>query len=155
MTPCTFADSLTNAEKACRTAIARIFDGSLKVYRFANPGVPDCAVFDIGHSQTGDLNLCHADSYHWRATLEIFSRDHDQLQRHIMQLLEALPINFNYSPDDELRESSNVLLFRVAPEAQAIGDITTASVAPPQGGAEIPAYSVTIHFDVVFAVRFE
>lgn len=35
MTPCTFADSLTNAEKACRTAIARIFDSALKVYRFA------------------------------------------------------------------------------------------------------------------------
>ena len=67
MTPCTFADSLTNAEKACRTAIASIFDGALKVYRFANPGVPDCAVFDIGYLQTGEHATFKAPAYHFRA----------------------------------------------------------------------------------------
>lgn len=153
MKECEGVDALTNAEKACREVLQRLIGG--KVYRFHNPGDPDCAVFDIGYMQTGDLAMCDSKSYHWRATLDIYRRDHDELQREIMRLLLALPVNADIRREDDLRENSNVIVFRVAPEAQNVGQIVVADVQTVKDGKPIPCYTCPIRFDVVFAARFD
>lgn len=154
MKECDICDALTNAEKACRLAIVRAFGYEVNVYRFANPGETDCAVFDIGYSYTGDLNVCRAESLHWRGTLELFNREHDALQRMVMRLIDAFPVNDTLHADDDAREESNVLLLRIAPESNAVGSIGVEEVSPKNGGAPVQTYTCKVAFDVVFAVRF-
>ena len=153
MKECDGLDAMTVAEKACKECLARKLEG-VRIYRFRNPGDPECAVFDIGYLQTGDLTVHDAPSYHFRAHLDLFHRDHDELQRDIMRLLLALPVNADIRTDDEVRETSNVVVFRIAPETQAVGEIVQADVQPAKDGNPIMCYTAAVKFDVVFAVRF-
>lgn len=153
MTECNGEEALTNAEKACKDALAKIVGG--RVYRFHNPGDPDCAVFDMGYMQTGDLALCDSKSYHFRAVLDLYRRDHDELQRAVMRLLLNLPVNADIRMDDDLREKSNVIVFRIAPEVQTVGQIVFADIQPVKDGKPIHCYTCPVRFDVVFAARFD
>ena len=153
MKECDELDALTVAELSCRECLARKLEG-MKVYRFRNPGDPDCAVFDIGYLQTGDLTVNDAQSYHFRAHLDLYNRDHDKLQRDIMRLLLTLPVNADIRTGDEVREESNVIVFRIAPETQAVGEIVQADVQPAKDGNPIMCYTAAVKFDVVFAARF-
>ena len=155
MRKCEFEDALTEAEKACRRYVARLIGERVKVYRFANPGETECAVFDIGNFYQGDLGLARAKSYHWRAALDIYHRDHDELQRLAMRLIGALPVSEDNAALEDLRAESNVLVFRLAPESNAVSAIETANVEPARGGASVPCYTLRVLFDVVFAARFE
>lgn len=153
MKECAFHETLTMAENACANAIKNRLPEDLPMFRFENPGRTDCAVFDIGSPRTGDLFAVKAKSLHYRGKLTLYRRDHDHLQQTIMSLVETFPVNADFSADHELRETSNVELLRIAPESGCISEIMRETVATHAG--EVATCSVTIAFDVVFAVRFD
>ena len=153
MKECAFHETLTMAETSCANALKNYLPEDMPVFRFENPGRADCAVFDIGSPRTGDLFAVKAKSLHYRGKLTLYRRDRDHLQQTIMSLVEAFPINADFSDDHELRESSNVKLLRVAPETNCISEITRETVMTR--GGEVATCSVMIFFDIVFAVRFD
>ena len=153
MKECDFADALTLAEKACAGSVAQLFD-RVKTYRATNPGDPDCQVFDIGHLHLGENTTFASHAYCFRAQLDLYRRDRTMLQKDLMRILQALPIGADNNAEAELRETSNVLTFRVAPETSAVGGITTADVSTDKDAKPIPCWTATVTFDVVFQARF-
>jgi len=153
MKECDFADALTEAEKACALCCKGMFDG-VKTYRATNPGDPDCNVFDIGYLATGECATFDATAYHWRGQLDLYRRDRTALQRDIMRILAALPVNADNRAEADLRETSNVLQFRVAPETKGVSEIVTANVNPDKDAKPIPTYTASVTFDIVFQARF-
>ena len=93
-------------------------------------------------------------AYCYRAQLDLYRRDRTALQRDIMRILQALPIGADNNSEAELRETSNVLNFRVAPEPNAVTSITTTDVSPDKDAKQIPCWTATVVFDVVFVARF-
>lgn len=145
-----FEDTLTEAEKACAAIVARTFAG--KTYRALNPGDPECQVFDIGQMMnTGSTTTFDAAAYHFRAKLEIFRRDRTALQRDIMKCVRTLP----FDQDAEAIEDTNLLCFRIAPEAVPVSEITVTDVSPDKDVKSIGCFTATILFDVVFQARFD
>ena len=153
MIECDYVDSMTFAEKACAGCLAQLFD-RVKTYRATNPGDPDCQVFDIGYLQTGDQATYNAPAYHFRAQLDLYRRDRTALQKDLMRILQALPVNADNNSEAELRETSNVLQLRVAPETQNGMAISTANVNQDKDAKPILCYTSTVLFDVVFQARF-
>lgn len=153
MKECVFEDAMTEAEKACAGSVAQLFD-RVKTYRGTNPGDPDCQVFDIGHLHIGENTTFNSAAYCYRAQLDLYRRDRTALQRDIMRILQALPIGADNNAEAELRETSNVLNFRVAPEPNAVTSITTTDVSPDKDAKQIPCWTATVVFDVVFVARF-
>lgn len=152
MKECNFEDSLEAAEIACKQHLERKL--GFKIMRSVGVGLPDEAVFDIGHLQTGEQMSYPAGAFHWRAQLDIYRRDRPELQRCIMRVIQSFPINRDMNADDELRETSNVELFRIALETNAVGTITRTDVTPPKATNSTQTNVVTILFDVVFRARF-
>ena len=113
-------------------------------------GGVDCMVFDIGHMQTGDVACFPAGLYHWRASLDLYDRNRSTLQRNIMRLLQELPIGHDWRKSHVVRRDSCVRQFRIAPETNAISDITTQKLEPRKGVPEIDVFAATVLFDVVF-----
>lgn len=153
MKECDFESSLTEAEIACKSKLHGLFD-NVQTKRSTNPGLPDCNVFDIGYLYTPDGTTFNPCAYHWRAQLDLYRRDRTVLQKEIMRVLAAFPVNADYRPDDDLRANSNVLQFRVAPETRAVSEITTTQVGTDKDAKPIMTYTATIQFDVVFQARF-
>ena len=152
MIECDFQDSMTVAEKACKEHVAKFI--GMKVYRDSNPGDPDCGVFNIGYLQTGEHAMYRAEAYHFRAQLELFRRDRTELQRQIMRLLESFPVNADTNVQAEIRDTSNVQVFRIAPETRAVGEVVRTDLNTEKDGQPIITFTCTILFDVVFRARF-
>lgn len=152
MKECDYQDAMTVAEKACQEHLAKFLD--MKVWRDANPGNPDCGVFNIGYLYTGEHTLFRANALHFRAQLDLFCRDRTKLQQFIMRILESFPINADTNATDALRERSNVHVFRVAPETRAVGEVTRTDIQMEKDGQPIITFTCAITFDVVFQVRF-
>ena len=147
-----FTRSLDEAEGACVAFLAEALcmRPGVDLFRSVNPGVADGGVFDIGYPQTGDLNTFRAPVYHFRAQLDLVSRDRRLLQARLMAILAALPVSSRHAPGSPLRADTNVETLRVAPEAGAVGEITTAKIAVEEGRREIPVFTSSVRFDVVF-----
>lgn len=143
-----YIDSLTVAEEACAKRLADFLGKT--VWRGVNPGETDCGVFNIGWLQTGEHCCYNAEALHFRASLDLFNRDRTGILRDIMRLLAAFPVNADLRTDDSLREESNVMVFRVAPEARAIGEALPAEVAVKTNASPVWAYRATAAIDVVF-----
>ena len=152
MKECNFEDSLEAAEIACKQELERRL--GIKILRSASTGLPDEAVFDIGHLQSGEQMGFPATAYHWRAQLDIYRRDRSELQKMIMRVVRAFPINRDMKADAELREGSNVDLFRIALETNAVSAITRTDVTPPNKENSMQTHVVSILFDVVFVADF-
>jgi len=153
MRECDFEDSLTFAEKACAGCVAQLFD-RVKTYRATNPGDPDCNVFDIGHLDIGDNTTFGSAAYCFRASLDLYRRDRTALQRDIMRILAALPIGADSNAEADIRQTSNVLAFRVAPQANAIGDVSATDVSADKDANSVPCWTAQVALDVVFQARF-
>ena len=143
-----YIDSLTVVEEACAKRLADFLGKT--VWRGVNPGETDCGVFNIGWLQTGEHCCYNAEALHFRASLDLFNRDRTGILRDIMRLLAAFPVNADLRTDDSLREESNVMVFRVAPEARAIGEALPAEVAVKTNASPVWAYRATAAIDVVF-----
>lgn len=148
MKECDFEDSLETAEIACKEHLERRLGWNIR--RSAAKGLADEAVFDIGHLQTGDQMAFPAKAFHWRAQLDIYRRDRSELQKALMRVIQAFPINRDTNADADLRESSNVELFRIALETNAVSAITRTEVTPPGAAGPMLTNVATILFDVVF-----
>lgn len=153
MRECDFIDALTEAEKACAECVSRLFGGR-RTYRATNPGDPDCNVFDIGHLQAGEGATFRPRCYHFRAHLDLYRRDRTALQRDLMRMLDALPIGADNDEEATLREASNVLTFRIAPETGAVPDVTAEDVAQGKDARPVPCWAASVSMDVVFMARF-
>ena len=154
MKPCTYEDALAVAEAACANHIFKTTDMTVCV-AVNDKGRTDCAVFDIGYLQTGEHATYQAKAYHFRAKLDIYRRNRRDVQQAIMRILETFPINADVNAMDELRENSNVIVFRLAPQTQGVGEITTTDVQQVKDAKTIRCFTATVLFDVVFRARFD
>lgn len=150
--PSTFEASLGEAEDACFEALCRILDLRAGVTAFigANDGRADCAVFDIGALQTGDVTTYRAERFHFRGQVDLYNRNRRTLQAWLMRIVAALPVQRHGGTESFLRAGTNVIQFRVVPEPTAISGITSAEIETATAGKKIPTYAVTVTFDIVF-----
>ena len=154
MKPCTFDESLALAEIACAQHIHKT-TGMTVCVGTNDGGLADCAVFDIGYLQTGEHAAFQASAYHFRAKLDIYRRSRTDVQLAIMQLLRSFPINADVNAMGDLRENSNVIVFRLAPQTQGVSETTTADVQQKKDQRTIRCFTATALFDVVFRARFD
>lgn len=154
MKPCTFEDSLAVAETACANHIFKT-TGMTVCVAVNDQGRTDCCVFDIGYLQTGEHATYQAKAYHFRAKLDIYRRNRQDVQKAIMRILATFPINADVNEMDELRESSNVIVFRLSPQTQGVSEITTTDVQQVKDARAIRCFTATVLFDVVFRARFD
>ena len=154
MKPCTYEDALAVAEAACANHIFKTTDMTVCV-AVNDQGRTDCAVFDIGYLQTGEHATYQAKAYHFRAKLDIYRRNRKEVQKAIMRILETFPINADVNAMDELRENSNIIVFRLAPQTQGVSEITTTDVQQVKDAKPIRCFTATVLFDVVFRARFD
>ena len=152
--PDTYDDAMTQAETACAERIAQILD--LKIADDFTIGISDGqangAVFDIGKINLAEMTTFNSPTHCFRASLNLFHRDRATLQRWIMRLIHALPVNHAYHWDDPLREDTNVAQLRIVPDSSSIGKVVPTQVTPKIGGAPVPTWTCEIGFDVVFVV---
>lgn len=154
MKPCTFEDALSLAEVACAEHIHKT-TGMTVCVAVNDQGRTDCAVFDIGFLQTGEHATYQAKAYHFRAKLDIYRRNRRDVQQAIMRLLATFPINADVNAMDDLRENSNVIVFRLSPQTQGVSEITTTDIQPVKDAKPIRCFTATALFDVVFRARFD
>lgn len=154
MKPCEFEDAMGAAEIACAQHIVKN-TGMTVCVGTNDKGLVDCAVFDIGYLQTGEHATFPAGAYHFRARLDIYRRTRKDVQKAIMRLLASFPINADVNAAADLRENSNVIVFRIAPVTQGVSEITTADVQQVKDAKPIRCWTATALFDVVFRARFD
>lgn len=154
MKPCIFDDALSEAETACAQHIYQT-TGMTVCVATNDRGLTDCAVFDIGHLQTGEHATYQASAYHFRAKLDIYRRNRREVQQAIMRILATFPINADVNAMADLRENSNVIVFRLSPQTQGVGEITTTDVQQVKDAKTIRCFTATVLFDVVFRARFD
>ena len=153
--PYDFDSALTRAEEACFDLLNELMGFETQVDSFIScrgRGAVDCMVFDIGGMQSGHVVTFKAHAYHWRAVAEFYNRDRGALQRAIMKLLRVLPVAPQYERNHPLLKDTNVVHFRIAPEQEGIGAISTQDIEPVKGAQKIPVFVCTVKFDVVFTV---
>lgn len=150
--PSTFEASLGEAEDACFEALCRILDLRAGVNAFigANDGRTECAVFDIGALQTGDQTTYRAQRFHFRGQVDLYNRNRRTLQAWLMRIVAGLPVQRHGGTESFLRTDTNVVQFRVAPEATAISAITSADIETATAGKKIPTFTATVTFNIVF-----
>lgn len=151
MNPYDYEGSLEQAEAACFDKIAAALEltpGKTATVAISN-GLPDAAVFDIGSLGTGETSPFPASALYFRATIDLFNRDRATLQRWIMRLVRAFPVNRWYHADDPAREDANVVHFRIAAEAGAVSRIEPTTVQSSNSG-EVPTWTCRVRMDVVF-----
>ena len=149
--PDSYQDSLTQAEDACAARVFAVLDlqpGRTGVVGIAN-GLPDSAVFDIGELGDGATMGFNAVGHYFTGSLVMYNRDRHVLQTWIMRLVEAFPVNADYSADDQLREDTNVCVLRIRPVAGAVSKITRSEIVGSNTGS-VPTWTCTVLFDVVF-----
>ena len=150
MKECSYEESLTFAEEICAGYIAeKLGIPDHAFFLGVNPGNADCAVFDIGQNYTGDLNTFLAPCAHFRAQLDLYSRDRAELQKLIMRCRRFMPIDAEHDPDG-LLERGNVIQLRLSPEAANPSAIKTVELEISTDQKKIAAGTVTVTFDVVF-----
>ena len=150
--PSTFEASLGEAEDACFEALCRILDLRAGATAFigANDGRTDCMVFDIGALQTGDVTTYRAERFHFRGQADLYNRNRRTLQAWLMRIVSALPVQRHGGTESRIREDTNVLQFRVAPETTAISAVTSVDIETATNGRKIAAYTASVTFDIVF-----
>ena len=150
MKECSYEESLTFAEEICAGYIAeKLGIPDHAFFLGVNPGNADCAVFDIGQNYTGDLNTFHSPCAHFRAQLDLYSRDRAELQKLIMRCRRFMPIDAEHDPDG-LLERGNVIQLRLSPEAANPSAIKTVELELSTDQKKLAAWTVTVTFDVVF-----
>lgn len=150
MKECSYEESLTFAEEVSAGYIAeKLGIPDHAFFLGVNPGNADCAVFDIGQNYTGDLNTFLAPCAHFRAQLDLYSRDRAELQKLIMRCRRFMPIDAEHDPDG-LLERGNVIQLRLSPEAANPSAIKTVELEISTDQKKIAAWTVTVTFDVVF-----
>lgn len=150
--PTSFERSLEEAERACFDALVTVLGltAGKNAYIGLSDGNPDCMVFDIGYIQTGDMTAFKGTVFHFRASADFYSRNRQNLQRFLMRTVSVLPISPDNPDAQERLNGGNVVHFRIAPETQAVSDITTTTVKMGKDGKETPTFTATVSFDVVF-----
>lgn len=152
--PDSYEESLEQAEASCFAVVCEVLglrknvDATIPTHILS---LPDGAVFDIGFLQSPELAAFPSDVYHFRASLDLRNRSRAKLQRWIMRLLGTMHVGHNYMPSCPLRSETNVTDFRIAPEQGCISAIELSTV--PGGEREIPTFSCTVLFDVVFLAK--
>lgn len=150
MIPCSYEESLTNAETVCFEYLREKLDiPASEAFIGVNPGRADCMVFDIGQSYTADLNAFRASCAHFRGQMDLYSRDRTKLQHLIMRARKFAPVNEEHDPDG-LRERGNVLQLRLAVEAGNPSAIKTVDIELGTDQKKLPTWTATVDFDVVF-----
>ncbi|MBR2919912.1 MAG: hypothetical protein IKC27_00965 [Kiritimatiellae bacterium] len=150
MKECSYEESLILAEEVCAGYIAEklgLLDHAL--FYGVNDGIADCAVFDIGQSYTGDLNTFQSPCAHFRAQLDLYSRNRAELQRLIMRCRRFMPIDANHDPDG-LLERGNVIQLRLSAEAANPSAIKTVEIELKTDKKKLTVWTVTVTFDLVF-----
>ena len=150
MKECSYEESLTLAEEVCAGYIAeKIGFPNHAFFLGVNDGIAECAVFDIGQSYTGDLNTFQSPCAHFRAQLDLYSRNRAELQRLIMRCRRFMPIDADHDPDG-LLERGNVIQLRLSAEAANPSAIKTVEIELKTDKKKLPVWTVTVSFDVVF-----
>ena len=150
MKECSYEESLTLAEEVCAGYIAeKIGFPNHAFFLGVNDGIAECAVFDIGQSYTGDLNTFQSPCAHFRAQLELYSRNRAELQRLIMRCRRFMPIDADHDPDG-LLERGNVIQLRLSAEAANPSAIKTVEIELKTDKKKHTVWTVTVTFDVVF-----
>lgn len=146
-------NALIEAEEACLRKICEIlnFRAGVNAFICVQPGLTDCCVFDIGNVQTGDQTSYPAGMFHFRGNLTFYAVNRKSIQRSIMRLLLALPNAPQQSRQNSMIEDSNVIVFRIAPETNAIGAISTVAVQAANNKPEIEVFTAVVSFDIVFS----
>ena len=148
-------NSLTRAEDACARVLCDLLGLRPEVdFTVATSlGLPDCAVFDIGRLDSGEVAAFPSNAWHFRASVDLYNRDRAALQRWIMLILDGMHIGRNWFAGHPLREDSNVTNFQVAPEANAVSEIKTTAVSTSTNAKPVPTYTASVGFDVVFVSK--
>ena len=154
MKECTYEESLSMAEVACAKHIVNK-TGMTVCVGTNDKGLTDCAVFDIGYLYTGEHATYQARAFHFRAKLDIYRRIRKDVQVAVMNILRHFPINADMNADADLRQSSNVIVFRIAPQTQGIGEITTVDMQQVKDKRPVRCFTCTVQFDVVFRAAFD
>ena len=139
-------NALAEAEATCVRKIAEVLGLRVGVdaFTFDNPGVMDCAVFDIGYLQTGEQMAFPAGVFNFRAQCDFYNRSRAKLQKWLGKLMNALPISPWQGRTDEIRAEGNVITLRFAPVTNGIGQIRATSLDNGD------TYLCETHLDVVF-----
>jgi hypothetical protein len=150
--PASFEGALGAAEDACFEALCTILDlkAGQSAFVGANDGRLDCIVFDIGAIQTGDQMTYRANKFHYRGQCDLYNRDRRRLQSWIMAIVAALPVQRFGGCESFLRSDTNVIQFRVVPEATAVSGVRTTEIETGTNTKTIPVYTATVSFDIVF-----
>lgn len=150
MIPCSYEESLTRAEAVCFGYLCeKLGLDQSAAFIGVNPGRADCMVFDIGQSYTADLNAFRSPCAHFRAQMDLYSRDRTKLQQLIMRARRFFPVDEEHDPDG-LRDRGNVLQFRLAVEAGNPSAIKTVDIDLGTDQKKLPTWTATVDFDVVF-----
>lgn len=157
MKPLEITESLRQAEDACIAQVAAIMDmkPGVDLFRALNPGLQDCAIFDIGSPYWGNGNTFKPTKAWFRASMDLYSRDRYLLMARIMAIMAALPIHPDKTPGHPLLEETNLVTFRLAAEQSAVSEITTQEIETGKLGKDgkpekAPTFACTMAFDVVF-----
>lgn len=149
-----FDGSLTAAELSCFALLCERLGMTPGVDAFVSvrgENAAECVVFDIGYLQNGESMAYRADQLHFRAQADVFGRDRGEVQRRLMRLVRTFPVGGQYDPEHPIRQDSNVLEFRIAPEQKGVGPVSTQEVQLRMGGPKVALFVATVLFDVVFA----
>lgn len=146
-------DALADAENQClrklgETLALRPGDG---IFCALQPGRTDCAVFDVGYLYTGDQAGYPANVFHFRAKLDLYSRDRAKLQRWLMRLFLTFPVGPSNSRSNEMMGEGPVINFRLAPESTGVGEISTIAVKQSADDPGRETFYCVAKFDVVFS----
>ena len=151
--PTSWKKALTEAERICHRrlcAILGLTDG-VDAFISTNGGRYDCAVFDIGYAETGDVFGFAANRYHFRGRVDLYNRNRDLIQEQVMKILEAMPIGQNQSVTDDLYRNTCVAVFRTAPITRAVEEITTVELKAKKDDEGVAVFTTAVHFDIVFS----
>ena len=151
MNPNDYEGSLEQAEYACfqeLTNLLELQEGISATIGFPL-GFPDSMTWRIAALGAGDTMTFPASAHYFRGRLDLYNRDRAALQRWIMRLVSHFPVHHAYNSDNPTRADANIVHFRISPERNAIGDITTTTVETSNSGP-VPTWTVAILFDVVF-----
>lgn len=150
MISCSYEESLSLAEETCFAYLReKLGLDPSAAFIGVNPGRADCMVFDIGQSGTADLNAFRAPCAHFRAQMDLYSRDRALLQRLLMRTRRFAPVDERSDPDG-LTGRGNVLQFRLAVEAGNPSAIRTVDLDIGTDQKRLTAWTATVTFDVVF-----
>lgn len=147
-------DALIEAEKICHAKVCEILglQSGVDCFISTNPGKTDCAIFDIGFLWTGDQAGWPSQVYHFRAKLDLYSRNRAKVQRWLMRLLLAMPISPWQGQSNELDQTTTVRTFRIAPESNGVGEITTTELKEAANVNGVEVFTAGVNFDIIFGV---